>query len=85
MFYHLSHGRDKPTYQVVLREEASLVEVVLDHVEEVGILGFRDVLEPLRNLPRSGRGGGRVEAGSGDPAWVLGRGWPDQTAARLEQ
>ena len=61
------------------------MEVVLDHVEEVGILGLRDVLETLRDLPGASRGGGRVEAGGGDHARDLGRGRPDQTAARLEQ
>jgi hypothetical protein len=38
-------------YQFVLCQDASLVVVVLDHIEEVGIFGIGNMRKPLGNLP----------------------------------
>jgi hypothetical protein len=42
------------TYQPVLGMDAGFVIVVLDHVEEIRVIGVRNVSQPLRDGPAVG-------------------------------
>lgn len=65
------------SHQIVFSQDASLVEVVLDHVEEVRILRIRNMLEPFRDGPSSGGRGRGVETGGCEDSRNFSRGRPD--------